>query len=26
MWADLNPAALPVDSRDLYPAMLEHSM
>jgi ubiquitin-protein ligase len=26
MWADLNPDALPIDSRDLYPAMLEHSM
>jgi len=26
MWADLNPETLPIDSRDLYPAMLEHSM
>jgi ubiquitin-protein ligase/DNA-directed RNA polymerase subunit RPC12/RpoP len=23
MWADLNPDALPIDSRDLYPPMLE---
>jgi ubiquitin-protein ligase/DNA-directed RNA polymerase subunit RPC12/RpoP len=23
MWADLNPTALPIDSRDLYPPMLE---